>query len=197
MARLVNRVDMPVKSAHRLNVLIASMKTPFAVAYTKLPGRIGEPVVFSGASLKGQDFSTAKWKGKVVMVDFWATWCPPCRASIPEVIERYNKYHDQGFEVLGVSCDSVKKDLTSYLSENPGMVWPQLFRANNSGALHPLAYKFEIGGVPTVYLIDRNGILRESECGRPLRIEMITKVLAETADEPAPPAPKKETSAAR
>jgi thiol-disulfide isomerase/thioredoxin len=188
MIEIVNNHPVSVKAAQVLNVALAGMKATFAVAYTKLPGRIGEPVVVSGGALKGADFSTAKWKGKVVMVDFWATWCPPCRASLPEVIERYKKYHDQGFEILGVSSDVYKQDLISFLAQNPDMVWPQLFTPCPE-QMSPQGKKFHIHGVPTVFLIDRNGVLREQECGRPLREEMITKVLAETAD-PLPAATK-------
>jgi thiol-disulfide isomerase/thioredoxin len=188
MIDVVNNRPISVKAAHVLNVALAGMKATFAVAYTKLPGRIGEPVVVSGVALKGGDFSTAKWKGKVVMVDFWATWCPPCRASLPEVIERYKKYHDQGFEILGVSSDVYKKDLTSFLAQNTDMVWPQLFTPSPD-QMSPQGKKFQIQGVPTVFLIDRNGVLREQECGRPLREEFIVKLLAETAN-PLPPAGK-------
>src|SRR6202012_2331842 len=112
-----------VKVMPQINVLVAGMKSPAATAYTKLPNHIGEPLVISGNTVKGTSFTTSKWKGEVVVVDFWATWCPPCRAALPGVIEEYKKYHNQGFEIVGISSDSVKADLTKFLTENPDMVW--------------------------------------------------------------------------
>jgi thiol-disulfide isomerase/thioredoxin len=190
---VVNHHSLPVQIDHGLNTIVAGMKTATATAYSKSSGRIGEPVVVEGKAIDGAKFSTAKWRGKVVIVDFWATWCPPCRNAMPGVIERYNKYHDHGLEILGVSSDSVKKDLTSYLSQHLDIVWPQLFTPNDFGGWHPLTAKFNVEGIPTAFLIDRKGILRERENGRPLNEDMIVKVLAETdaapKPVPAPPAP--------
>lgn len=178
MANLVGRSTSSPKAAHGINLLVGEIKSPYAIWYSKQPARVGEPLVITGKPLKGPEISTAKWKGKVIMIDFWATWCPPCRASLPEVVANYQKYHDQGFEILGVSNDSVRSDLTSFLAQQPDMVWPQLFTANDSGRWHPLASKMAINGIPTVFLIDRNGILRERETAMPLQKQLIEKLLA-------------------
>lgn len=182
MIYLVNHPGISARAAHGLNLLEDQMKAPAAVAYSNLPTRIGEPIVLKGVTLRGAEFSTTKWKGKVVMADFWATWCPYCRDALPEVIANYQEYHQQGFEILGVSSDSKRTDLTAFLAQQRGMVWPQLFTASDTGSWHPLTKKLGINLIPTVLLIDRNGILRERESGRPLRKKLIEKLLAESVD---------------
>ena len=66
---------------------------------------IGKPLVVTGKTLVGKDFATEQWKGRVVLVDFWASWCPDCKAEMPSVIQMYQTYHDQGLEIVGISSD--------------------------------------------------------------------------------------------
>jgi thiol-disulfide isomerase/thioredoxin len=81
---------------------------------------------FNEKDLAGEPLSIAKFKGKVVLVDFWATWCGPCRGELPNVLAAYKKYHDKGFEIIGISLDRDENALKSFIKEN-GMVWPQYF----------------------------------------------------------------------
>src|ERR1700690_2113754 len=81
---------------------------------------------FLAHDLDGQIVSTAALKGKVVLINFWATWCPPCREEIPNVVATYKKHHDQGFDIIGVSLDQDREKLLGYTSQNK-MTWPQFF----------------------------------------------------------------------
>lgn len=121
--------------------------------------------------------STADWQGKVILVNFWATWCNPCRQEMPRIEKAYAQYHAKGLEVLGITSDTDRKALLDYLAQNPQMPWPELFDAHNHG-FHPLAEKYGIEAIPVLFLIDRRGILRTTEARADFE-EMIPKLLEE------------------
>jgi thiol-disulfide isomerase/thioredoxin len=146
----------------------------------KLKSMENKPLTIEGVRLDGSKFSTADWKGKVVFVDFWATWCGPCRAELPRVKKAYADFHEKGLEVLGVSCDNEGSELTKFLDENKDMPWPQLFDAKKPG-WHELATSYGIDGIPTMFLIDKKGILR-SVSARENFEEMIPKLLEEKTE---------------
>ncbi len=139
----------------------------------------GKPITIKGSTVDGKTLSTDDWKGKVVFVDFWATWCGPCKAELPRVKSAYEKYHDKGLEVLGVSCDTEKDALASFIKDDPKMPWPQLFDAKNPELQwHPLADAYGIHSIPRMFLIDKKGVLRTVNARENFE-ELIPKLLAE------------------
>ena len=109
---------------------------------------------FNEKDLAGKPLSVANYKGKIVMVDFWATWCGPCVAELPNVLKVYQKYHDKGFEIIGVSLDEDKDKLTSFIKEK-NMKWPQYF--DGKGWQNKLAAQYGITSIPATYLLDKDG----------------------------------------
>ena len=117
----------------------------------------GHPMEIKGTLLSGQPFDQKSLSGKVVLVDFWATWCGPCVAEIPNVLEQYEKYHAQGFEVVGVSLDEDRATLEKFVTEQK-IPWPILYeKPEGEGWQHPLSTYYGISGIPTVILIGRDG----------------------------------------
>ena len=110
-----------------------------------------KPPALTEKTLEGKPLSLDSYKGKVVLLDFWATWCPPCRAAIPNLKAQYQKYHAKGFEVVGISLDSGELELRKYIKDN-AMPWPQLFEAK-----HPDAKTYGVQGIPFTLLIGKDG----------------------------------------
>lgn len=117
----------------------------------------GNPMEITGTLLNGKPFDQSTLTGKVVLVDFWATWCGPCIAEIPNVLEAYKKYSSKGFEVVGVSLDQDRDALEKFVTDKK-IPWPILFEnSEGSGWQHPLATYYGISGIPTVILIGKDG----------------------------------------
>ncbi|HAB18328.1 MAG TPA: TlpA disulfide reductase family protein [Verrucomicrobiota bacterium] len=113
--------------------------------------KVGEPFLnLSQQSLEG---TLPDLKGKVVLVDFWASWCPPCRHSFPALQEIYAKYKDQGLVVLGISIDESKADMDGFLKKMK-VEFPIVRDAKGT-----LAEKLDISGIPASFLLDRSGKL--------------------------------------
>lgn len=109
---------------------------------------------FDVKDTNGKSLSVAGLKGKVVLIDFWATWCGPCVKELPNVIAAYDKHHAAGFEIIGVSLDKDKSKLDAFVNENK-MTWPQFF--DGKGWENELAQKYGINSIPATYLLDREG----------------------------------------
>ncbi len=109
---------------------------------------------FKETDVEGKPLSISQYKGKVVLVDFWATWCGPCVVKLPEIQAAYNKYHDKGFEVVGVSLDE-EKDALQKFTKQKKMPWPEFFDGKRWE--NKLAVKYGVDATPTGYLLDREG----------------------------------------
>lgn len=112
----------------------------------------------SFTALDGREVDLAKMRGKVVLIDFWATWCPPCVEEAPALVETYEKFKDRGFEIVGISLDVDKKALEKFVADY-GMTWPQAFDGKRWDG--ELAKRFNIEAVPTMWLLDREGKLAD------------------------------------
>ncbi len=141
---------------------------------------VNKPIVIAGKTGDGKDFTTADWKGKVVLVDFWATWCGPCVAGLPHVKDLYSKYHAQGLEVVGVSSDYSLDAMEKFVARHD-MPWPDLFDPSVDAAhkFHKVALDNHVYGIPTAFLIDKKGILRGVTVGPMTMDDLIAKLLAE------------------
>lgn len=119
---------------------------------------IGQPMPISGTRVDGGKFDLSEFNGKVVLVDFWATWCGPCVRELPNVKEVYDEYHSRGFDVIGISLDSDISELKQFLRDEH-IRWPILFEDDpeHTGWDNPLAEKYEVSGIPFTALIDRQG----------------------------------------
>ena len=120
----------------------------------RLLGLPGKPMEIKGDLLDGTKFDQAKLTGKVLLVDFWATWCGPCVAEIPNMLAEYEKYHDKGFEVVGISLDEERADVEKFVVENK-IPWPIIFAGK--GWQDPVAQFYGISGIPQLVLIGRDG----------------------------------------
>lgn len=124
--------------------------------------------------LNGKQVKLSDWvgKGKYVLVDFWASWCGPCRAEMPNVVEAYNKYHSKGLEIVGVSFDQ-KKDAWVAMVKKLGMEWPQM--SDLKGWQCAAGKIYGIRSIPSNILLDPQGKIVASD----LRGEDLQKKLAE------------------
>jgi thiol-disulfide isomerase/thioredoxin len=138
-------------------------------------GALGKPVNIRYTALDGRQVDLAKMKGKVVLIDFWATWCGPCVGEVPNVKAAYDKLHGQGFEIVGISFDESKDKLADFVKDK-GMAWPQYFDGKGWG--NQFGQEFGIDSIPSMWLVDKQGNLRDQNARGALE-EKVSKLLAE------------------
>jgi len=105
----------------------------------------------------GHEVSSAQFKGKVVLLDFWATWCAPCKREMPGYESLYRRYKDVGFAVVGIAADSDPR-LVSRFGKKLGITYPLL--ANGMDV-----QRYGVEGLPTTILVDRGGFVRKKVVG--------------------------------
>ncbi len=116
---------------------------------------IGKPAIdFKVTDLNGEALSLEKYRGKIILLDFWATWCPPCIQEMPHLKQTYAKFKNQGFIIIGISVDRGLDPLKSFVSEE-NITWPQHF--DNGGQI---AKMYNLTHIPTTFLIDGKGIVQ-------------------------------------
>ncbi|NBV25177.1 MAG: TlpA family protein disulfide reductase [Proteobacteria bacterium] len=127
-----------------------------AAALLKKSERIGKPIKLEFTAVDGRKVDLAKLKGKVVLIDFWATWCGPCVAELPNVKAAYAKLNPKGFEVIGISLDDDKAALLA-LVKHKQLPWPQFFESEKDENRY--AKQFDISAIPAMWLVDKQGNL--------------------------------------
>lgn len=147
---------------------------------------IGKPVLdFHVTDLNGEALSLEQYRGQVVLLDFWATWCPPCIAEIPNVKKTYETYKDQKFQIVGISLDRSREPLEAYI-EKENLTW--LHYWDNTRKVSNL---YKVQGIPSTFLIDGEGVIRRTNL-RGYRLEtavaeLVEENLGQPADTPISP----------
>lgn len=137
---------------------------------------------FTLTGLDGSSITLSSLRGKVVLVNFWATWCPPCRQEIPSMEKLWQQFGKDGMVILAISVDKGSSDDLKAFVKETGMTFP-VFRDNEGGKLGKVAEgMYGITGVPESFVVDRQGIVQEKIIGsiewdKPEVIEYFTKLL--------------------
>lgn len=139
-----------------------------------LPGA-GDAMKIAFTDLNGKEIDLEKMKDKVILVDFWATWCGPCIAEMPNVTAAYETYKDKGFEVVGISLDEDKAAVVKFIADNK-MPWPQF--VDGKGWENELAQRFGIRSIPATFLVGKGGRIVASNLRGPDLEAAIEKALA-------------------
>jgi peroxiredoxin len=130
---------------------------------------------FKLKDLNGSEISLSDYEGKVLFINFWATWCPPCRAEIPEFIEFYKEYKSQGLEILGVSVDKMSAQKVLAFAKANEMNYPIAMYTMD------LINDYRPGNsIPTTIVIDREGRIRHKQVGS-MSKEMLVRIFEEVS----------------
>ena len=138
--------------------LIAALAAGFAPLAALVPNQPAP--AFSLKSLDGKTLALADLKGKIVVVNFWATWCPPCREEIPDFVEFYNENRAKGLEIVGVSVDEMTAQQIRPFVDKNKITYPVAMVTNKI-----LKDYGPIPAIPTTFVIDKKGVVRHAQEG--------------------------------
>lgn len=136
---------------------------------------VGEVIPdFSDTDTDGKPVSLKDYRGKVLLLDFWAAWCGPCKTEMPNVKKVYEKHHSSGFEIVGISLDTDEAKFRAFIKDN-GVTWRQIF--SGKGWNSPLAQKYGIRSIPAPWLIDKEGRLISTQARGSNLEQMVAEAL--------------------
>jgi len=159
-----DKINISIKTKTVENQIISNqIKTKLNKAKKTELVKIGEKVpAFSGPNSKGILLDLNKIKGKVTIIDFWASWCKPCRIENPNLVNLYDKYHDNGLEIISISLDSeiqrlawikaIKKDQLNWFNISNLKSWND-----------PIAQLYGVNSIPATFIIDQDGVLIDKQ----------------------------------
>jgi peroxiredoxin len=128
---------------------------------------------FTLSDLEGRQQNISRWDNHVILLNFWATWCPPCRKEMPDFMQVYDEYKDKGFVVVGVGIDN-KEHITDFV-DTLGVIYPILV-----GELDAMKvsrqYGNRHGALPYSVIIDRNGMIRHKTAGLVSRNQLLSLI---------------------
>jgi len=135
---------------------------------------------FTLKTLDGKEIALSQFKGKVILLDFWATWCGPCRESTPHLIQLYKAHRESGFELIGMSVDKGDDKVVRNFVRSMDIPYPIVI------APEELVKNYRVTGIPTTFLIDKEGKIRERTAGFNSAIaqQMAAKIADLTSEKP-------------
>jgi thiol-disulfide isomerase/thioredoxin len=152
---------------------------------------IGQPVPdIEAADADGKTYKLSDYRGKVVVVDFWATWCGPCLSMIPHEKELVERMHGKPFALIGINVDQEKETLKGFQDKRK-LSWPSLWDPATDDDSGPIAGKWNVQAFPTLYIVDAKGVIRHKYVGVPEEgvIDDAVDALVKEAEAPAKKTP--------
>jgi len=162
-----------VELAKHADSAISDMAKAKQAAQKALAELKSKPLDLKFKAMDGTDVDIGKLRGKVVLIDFWATWCGPCMDALPEIVDAFGKLHAGGFEVIGISLDDDEAALKRVMRSKK-IKWPQFF--DGRGWENEIARRFGIDGLPTMWLVNKEGMMVDTDPGGSL-VEKVKKLL--------------------
>ena len=120
-----------------------------------------EPQAFSGKTASGEKVNLSDYKGKVTIIDFWASWCKPCKEGFPFLVELYDNYSEKGFEVLGVNLDEEVANMNMFLKKMDKNIKFKIISDPDS----KIGNLYNVEAIPSTFILDKKGVVRYMHLG--------------------------------
>lgn len=141
-------------------------------------GLIGQKLEMAGTTLENEPWSMEDFKGKVVVVQFWASWCAPCMEELTALKREYEQLHEDGFEVIGINLDDTVSACQKVVTSRD-VPWPNLIaqEEKSRGMAHPLAIEYGVSTLPTLFLVNRDGVVVTTDAFDQVRDQLVPTLL--------------------